>query len=73
MEFRSDEIKIVENLRWLDKPEGSYFEFKMSQDELTGEVSLMVTDFGDNEEDIATGKRLWASQIQRLIKALGTY
>jgi uncharacterized protein YndB with AHSA1/START domain len=60
-------------LRWLDKPEGSYFEFKMSQDELTGEVSLMVTDFGDNEEDIATGKRLWASQIQRLIKALGTY
>ncbi|MBI3510672.1 MAG: hypothetical protein HY064_08405 [Bacteroidetes bacterium] len=60
-------------LRWLDKPDGYYFEFSMTQDEMTGEVSLVVTDFGDSEDDIVTGKRLWASQIQRLIKALGTY
>jgi uncharacterized protein YndB with AHSA1/START domain len=60
-------------LRWLDKPEGSYFEFRMEQDELTGEVSLYVTDFGENEEDIATLRHLWNTQIQRLVKALGTY
>jgi uncharacterized protein YndB with AHSA1/START domain len=60
-------------LRWLDKPEGSYFEFRLSQDELTNEVSLMVTDFGESEDDIITSRRLWNSQIQRLVKALGTY
>ena len=60
-------------LRWTDKAEGSYFEFRLNQDELTSEVSLIITDFGDNEDDIMTSKRLWESQIQRLIKALGTY
>lgn len=60
-------------LRWLDKPENYYFEFRLDQDELTNEVSLIVTDFGDNEQDIEASRRLWESQIQRLIKALGTY
>ena len=60
-------------LRWLDKPEGSYFEFRLDQDELTNEVSLTITDFGESEDDIATSRRLWDSQIQRLVKALGTY
>ncbi|MEO5644598.1 MAG: START-like domain-containing protein, partial [Bacteroidia bacterium] len=60
-------------LRWLDKPEGSYFEFRLNQDELTNEVSLNVTDFGEGDDDIATSRRLWDSQIQRLVKALGTY
>ena len=60
-------------LRWLDKAEGSYFEFKLDQDELTNEVSLTVTDFAEGEDDLATSRRLWDSQIQRLVKALGTY
>ncbi|HET6989826.1 MAG TPA: START-like domain-containing protein [Bacteroidia bacterium] len=60
-------------MRWLDKPDGLYFEFRLSQDELTNEVSLNVTDFGESPEDIATSRRLWDSQIQRLVKALGTY
>lgn len=60
-------------LRWMDKPEGSYFEFRLNQDELTNEVSLTVTDFGESEDDIITSRRLWDSQIHRLVKALGTY
>jgi uncharacterized protein YndB with AHSA1/START domain len=60
-------------LRWLDKPEGTYFEFRLNQDELTNEVSLNITDFGEGDDDIATSRRLWDSQIQRLVKALGTY
>ncbi len=60
-------------MRWLDKPEGSYFEFRLSQDELTNEVSLNITDFGDGDDDIVTSRRLWDSQIHRLVKALGTY
>jgi len=59
--------------RWVDKPEGTYVEFRITQDELTGEVSLTVTDFGENEDDIITNKRLWDSQIQRLIKVMGAY
>jgi uncharacterized protein YndB with AHSA1/START domain len=59
--------------RWVDKPDGTYVEFRITQDELTGEVSLTVTDFGENEEDIVTNKRLWESQIQRLIKVMGAY
>jgi uncharacterized protein YndB with AHSA1/START domain len=59
--------------RWVDKPEGTYVEFRITQDELTNEVSLTVTDFGDNEEDIATNKRLWDTQIQRLVKIMGAY
>ncbi|MDQ3110251.1 MAG: START-like domain-containing protein [Bacteroidota bacterium] len=60
-------------MRWLDKPEGSYFEFRLNQDELTNEVSLNITDFGEGDDDIATSRRLWDSQIHRLVKALGTY
>jgi hypothetical protein len=57
----------------MDKPDGYYFEFRLHQDELTNEVSLNITDFGEGEDDIATSRRLWDSQIQRLVKALGTY
>lgn len=59
--------------RWVDKPEGTYVEFRITQDELTNEVSLTVTDFGDSEDDIATNKRLWDTQIQRLVKIMGAY
>lgn len=59
--------------RWVDKPDGTYVEFRITQDELTGEVSLTVTDFGESEDDIVTNKRLWESQIQRLIKVMGAY
>ncbi|HEU4717770.1 MAG TPA: START-like domain-containing protein, partial [Bacteroidia bacterium] len=60
-------------LHWVDKPEGTYFEFRLEQDELTNEVSLIVTDFGENPDDIVTSRQLWEAQIHRLVKALGTY
>lgn len=60
-------------LHWLDKPEGTYFEFQINADELTGEIQLLVTDFGESEDDIITSRRLWEAQIQRLLKAMGSY
>lgn len=60
-------------LHWMDKPEGTYFEFRILADELTNEISLMITDFGDGEDDIRTSRQLWQAQIQRLIKSMGTY
>lgn len=61
-------------LHWSDKPEGTYFEFRIVPDELLpNEVALLVTDFGDNEDDIRTSRQLWEAQIHRLMKALGSY
>lgn len=60
-------------LHWMDKPEGTYFEFRIDADELTNEIALRITDFGENEDDIRTNRRLWDAQIQRLIKAMGSY
>ncbi|MCE2772648.1 MAG: hypothetical protein LW750_04305 [Bacteroidetes bacterium] len=60
-------------MRWLDKPKDTYFEFRLDQDEMTNEVALTVTDFGDGEDDIETNRRLWDTQIHRLVKSMGTY
>lgn len=60
-------------LQWLDKPEGSYFEFRIERDELTGDVSLMVTDFADEGSDMQTSKLLWDSQVHKLSQVIGSY
>ncbi len=61
-------------LHWTDKPEGTYFEFRIVPDELLpNEVALLVTDFGENEDDIRTSRQLWEAQIHRLMKSLGSY
>lgn len=59
--------------QWLDKPEGTYFEFRIEQDEMTGDISLLVTDFADEESDLKTSKLLWDSQINDLLNVLGSY
>lgn len=54
---------------WVDE-EDSYFEFKINKDELTSDVSLIVIDFSDeDEEDETVG--LWNSQIADLKRILG--
>jgi uncharacterized protein YndB with AHSA1/START domain len=55
--------------KWTEDDDG-YFEFKIRQDELTGEVALIVTDFAeDDEKDDAID--LWNTQISELKHALG--
>ena len=60
-------------LQWLDKPEGTYFEFRIERDDLTGDVSLIVTDFADEAADMQTSKLLWDSQINKLLHVIGSY
>ncbi len=56
---------------WLDDElEGTYFEFRITKDELTGDVSLMVFDFHDEEEEDETTE-LWNTQIADLKHVLG--
>ena len=60
-------------LQWLDKPEGSFFEFRIDRDELTGDISLIITDFADEAADMQTSKLLWDSQINKLLHVIGSY
>jgi hypothetical protein len=53
-----------------DKNE-NYFEFVIAQDDLTNDVSLLVTDFVEELEKEATTD-LWNTQITKLKHLLGS-
>ena len=63
------ENRIV-RFNWIDDND-AYFEFRISQDELTGDVSLIVIDFteADEREEIID---LWNAQITDLKHVLGS-
>jgi len=51
--------------KWLDDEEKeSFFEFKIQVDEMTSDVSLIITDFAEDEEDQEEQTMLWEQQIQ---------
>lgn len=56
---------------WLDEDDDCYFEFRITQDELTNDVSLIITDFTDEDEEDET-KGLWDTQIADLKHVLGS-
>lgn len=49
----------------------SYFEFRIQIDALTKDVSLMITDFADDEEEAEESKMLWKNQIDELKHTIG--
>ncbi len=55
---------------WLEE-EDTYFEFKITQDELTGDVSLIIIDFTEEDEEDET-KGLWDTQVADLKHVLGS-
>jgi uncharacterized protein YndB with AHSA1/START domain len=58
--------------KWLeDDQSNSYFEFKIQFDEITKDVSLIVTDFAEDDE-MEESKMLWTNQISDLKKILGS-
>ncbi|APY09424.1 MAG: START-like domain-containing protein [Winogradskyella sp.] len=60
--------------RWLsDEEDGAsyYFEIRIQVDEITKDVSLMITDFAE-EDEIDEGKMLWDNQISSLKQVLGS-
>lgn len=56
---------------WENEEDGKYFEFRINKDELTGDVSLIIIDFADNDE-IEETKELWNSQVSDLKSVLGS-
>lgn len=59
--------------QWLDKNDGSYFEFRIQKDELTNDISLIITDFATDKGDEASARLLWHSQVDKLLHVLGSF
>lgn len=57
--------------RWTDFPKETFFEFRIEVDDITNGVTLKVIDFAD-EDEVQEGKDLWISQINTLMKHLGS-
>ena len=58
---------------WLDNEEDeSYFEFTIQVDDLTNDVSLIVTDFAEDEKEQEENTLLWDTQVESLKHALGS-
>ena len=74
VEQRAEIVQRKENhyirFKWLDEEEEAIFEFRITVDELTGDVALVITDMIDeDEEEDAIG--LWDSQVANLRHSLG--
>jgi uncharacterized protein YndB with AHSA1/START domain len=67
-------VKNVSNkhvcFHWQDAPEHEFFEFHIVQDELTGDVELLVVDYCEVGEEEST-RMLWESQVETLRSLIG--
>jgi len=58
--------------RWeVDDETPYYFEIRIQVDEITKDVSIMITDFADDDE-VEEGKMLWENMISDLKQVLGS-
>ncbi len=70
-------IKKINNekiqFQWLDDEETDYyFDLRIQFDEITKDVSLIVTDYAEDQEEVEESKLLWTNQISDLKKVLGS-
>lgn len=55
-----------------DEDTKKFFEMSIQVDEITKDVSLMITDFGDDEDEVEDQKMFWENQVSELKKVLGS-
>lgn len=60
---------LIVRFEWIE--DKTYFEFRITRDELTNDVSLIVTDFVDSDE-VEESRSLWDIQIASLKQVLGS-
>ncbi len=60
----------IMKFRWTEASKDEYLEFEISVDELTDDVSLVITDFIEESEEKYT-KQLWESQVHDLKSCIG--
>ncbi|MCF6240076.1 MAG: START-like domain-containing protein [Bacteroidales bacterium] len=56
--------------QWEDEDSDTFFEFRITKDELTGDVALIISDFAE-EDEIEDATDLWESQVNDLRRAIG--
>ncbi|MGY5846743.1 START-like domain-containing protein [Salegentibacter sp. HM20] len=58
--------------KWLaDEDSPYYFEIRIQVDDITKDVSIMITDFAE-EDEVDEGKMLWENMISDLKQVLGS-
>lgn len=58
--------------RWEEEEDpNAFFEFRIETDDLTNDVSLIVTDFAE-EDEVEESQLLWESQVNTLLHAIGS-
>ncbi|MDR2472049.1 MAG: hypothetical protein LBD53_00615 [Tannerella sp.] len=68
--FEKPEERI--RFKWDSDDEGTYFEFSIHSVELTGSITLEITDFAE-PSDKANMISLWDSEVEQLKRTLGAY
>ena len=66
--------KANERIRWKwleSEGDDSFFEIRIEVDALTKDVSLIVTDFAEDEDEVEESKQLWENQIEELRHTIG--
>lgn len=59
--------------KWEDnETKEDYFEFFIQIDEMTSDVSLIVTDFAEDAQEQEEQSQLWEKQITQLKRAIGS-
>ncbi len=59
--------------RWLEDEDNNdkyFFEFRLEIDEITNDVSLVITDFAE-EDELEESKMFWENQIEELKHIIG--
>jgi uncharacterized protein YndB with AHSA1/START domain len=58
--------------KWLEsEDDDSFFEIRIQVYPLTNDVSLVITDFADDEDEVEEAKNLWENQIEELKHVIG--
>ncbi|MGB1308453.1 MAG: START-like domain-containing protein [Oceanihabitans sp.] len=58
--------------KWLEsEDDATFFEIRIQVDEITKDVSIMITDFAD-EDEVEEAKMLWDNQMSDLKQVLGS-
>lgn len=69
--LKTVDLQVV-RFQWVDKTDGSYFEFRIQRDDLTNDISLIITDFADTVSERESSKLLWNSQVEKLMHVIGS-
>ena len=70
-ELLSSKNNTYVKFKWLENDDDSFFEIKITVDEITKDVSLIIIDFADNDE-VEEAKMLWESHISDLKSVIGS-